>query len=119
MTTSARNKVELLPAWLLRAIARGEPEDDVLNDKRQEPRRIAGLLINVQRDDDSNANPSPVRLWTVSTRGIGFRARIPFAQGDLLKLTPDDAPDQPVHVSVVHCTQQVHGYLIGCVIESA
>ena len=119
MTTSARNKVKLLPTWLRRAVQKGEPADDVLNNKRQEPRSIAGLLINVQRDDDSNANPSPVRLWNVSTRGIGFRARIPFAQGDRLKLTPDDAPDQPVHVSVVHCTQQAHGYLIGCVIESA
>ena len=119
MPTSARDKVELLPTWLRRAIEKGEPEDDVLNNKRQEPRSIAALPINVQRDDDSNANPSPARLWTVSTGGIGFRARMPFLQGDRLKLTPDDAPDQPVHVSVVHCTQQAHGYLIGCVIESA
>ncbi len=116
MTASANNKVKL-PTWLREVIEKGKPEDDVLNNKRQEPRSIAGLLVNVQRDDDSNANPSPVRLWTVSTRGIGFRARIPFAQGDRLKLTPDDAPGQPVHVSVVHCTQQAHGYLIGCVIE--
>ena len=118
MTTSAKNKVKLLPTWLRNAFEEGEPADDALNSKRQRPRRIDGLLINVQPDDDSNANPFPARLWTVSTHGIGFRAPIPFAQGDRLKLTPDDAPDQPVRVSVVHCTPQVHGYLIGCLIES-
>ncbi len=119
MTTSARNKVKLLPTWLRRAIEKGEPADDVLNNKRQEPRRIAGLLINARRDDRSNANPLPVELWNISTHGISFVARIPFAQGDRLKLTPTDDSEQPVHVSVVHCTQTMRGYLIGCVIESA
>ncbi len=119
MTTSAKNKAKLLPTWLRHAFEEGEPADDALKNKRQEPRSIAGLPINVRRVDDSNANPSPARLWTVSTGGIGFRARIQFAQGDRLKLTPDDAPDQPVHVSVVHCTLEIHGYLIGCVIVPA
>ncbi len=117
MTTSAKNKVKLLPTWLRKVIDKGEPTDNLLN-KREEPRTIAHLLINARRDDRSNANPLPVELWNISTHGISFVARIPLDRGDRLKLTTDDDSEQPVHVSVVHCTQKIQGYLIGCVMES-
>ena len=79
MTTSVRNKVKL-PTWLREVIDEGEPTDNLIN-KREEPRIVARLLINAQRinaqrDDHSNANPFPVRLWDVSTKGMSFVARI-------------------------------------------
>ena len=122
MTTSVRNKVKL-PTWLREVIDEGEPTDNLIN-KREEPRIVARLLINAQRinaqrDDHSNANPFPVRLWDVSTKGMSFVARIPLDPGDRLKLTPDDDWEQSVHVSVVHCTQKIQGYMIGCIIVSA
>ena len=116
MTVSANNKVKL-PTWLREVVDDGEPTDSLLN-KRAESRTVAHLLINAQRDDHSNANPFPVKLWNVSTDGISFVARIPLDQGDRLKLTTDDDSEQPVHVYVVHCTQKIQGYLIGCVMES-
>ncbi len=117
MTAYAENEVTL-PTWLSEVIDEGEPTDSLLN-KRKEPRTAAQMLIYAQRDDDSNANPFPVKLWNVSTCGMSFVARIPLDQGDRLKLTTDDDSAQPVHVSVVHCTQKIQGYLIGCVIVSA
>lgn len=116
MTASAENEVTL-PTWLREVIDEGEPTDSLLN-KRKEPRTVVQMLIYAQRDDDSNANPFPVRLWNVSTHSISFVARIPLDRGDQLKLTLDDESEEPVHVSVVHCTQKIQGYLIGCVIES-
>ena len=115
MTTSAKDSVEL-PTWVREAIDEGELTDKLLN-KRKEPRTAAHLIIYAQRDDDSNDNPFPVTLWNASTHSMSFVARIPLDRGDRLKVMPDDDPEQPVHVSVVHCTQKIQGYLIGCVIE--
>ena len=117
MTTSAKNEVKL-PAWLREAVDDIEPTNDVL-DRREKPRAIARLLINARLDDHSNGIPFSAKLRDVSQHGIGFIAQIPFAPGELISLTPVDDSEQPVHVSVVHCTETREGYLIGCVIVPA
>ncbi len=115
MTTSTPTHIKL-PLWLRVAIDQGELLGDLPN-KRDEPRLIARQLLLAQREDDPNGKTFTVKLWNVSSKGVGFVSRIQLDEGQRLKLAPEDEPDEPISVSVVHCTQTIQGYLIGCVIE--
>ncbi len=117
MATSTQPRVKL-PLWLRVAINQGELVGDPL-DRRDEPRLTARQLLHAQREDDPGGKTFPVKLWNVSSKGVGFVSRIQLDEGQRLKLAPEDEPDEPISVSVVHCTQTIQGYLIGCVIEPA
>lgn len=118
MTDSSKASLEL-PAWFREAMTEGEPTYNTVVTKRQEPRTTACRLISAQKVDSSDSKLYAVKLWNTSEHGVCLVARVPFGPGERLKLTPENGADQPVHISVAHCTQTIQGFLIGCAIESA
>lgn len=111
-----------LPQWFREALE-GDPTDHVPN-KRSEPRHVFVYLARVRAEQDANAGDVSVRLFNVGTGGVGFTARQEFEPGARLILLPEGLPElvadeTAVCVRVVHCTQTVQGYKIGCVIEPA
>ena len=115
MTSS---RVEL-PYWL-RDVLAGESTDDVPN-KRSESRHVGGMMASVKSSDDASAAPISVRILNASSQGIGLISRQRIDVGARLELTPDWVPDngtpaEPVSVAVVHCTQTIQGYKVGCVL---
>ncbi len=109
-----------LPAWLQEAME-GDVTDDVLN-KRSEPRHIFASPASLQPVDGAAAcAPTRVRIFNASESGVAFICRDELQQGDVLSLHPrhEDASDidAAITVCVVHCTQTVQGYKIGCVFE--
>ena len=117
MATSTQPHVKL-PLWLRVAINQAEVVRDPL-DRQDEPRLIARQLLHAQREDDPGGKTFPVKLLNVSSKGVGFVSRTQLDEKQRLKLAPEDEPDDPVVVSVVHCTQTAQGYFVGAVIESA
>ena len=109
MATSTQPRVKL-PLWLLVAINQGELVGD-LSDRRDEPRIVARQLLHAQREDDPDGKTFPVKLWNVSSKGVGFVSRIQLDEKQRLKLAPEDEPDDPISVSVVHCTQTAQPWL--------
>ena len=107
-----------LPLWLRVAIDQGKPVNELPNSRRDEPRVVARQLLHAQREDNPDGKTFPVKLWNASSKGIAFVSRIQLDESQRLKLAPEDESDQPISVWVIHCTQTVHGYLVGCVIES-
>ena len=109
-----------IPGWLLEALE-GEPTDDVPN-KRAESRRVWYRLASVQIHDGVSEKLSSVKITNVSSEGIGFVSRQCLEVGDRLQLIPDgdsngSAPIGPVNVRIIHCTQTVQGYKVGCLFE--
>lgn len=107
-----------LPAWLQEAL-QGDPTDTLPN-KRAETRKVFCFLARVDRADPPAGEPVVVRLFNVGRGGVGFTARQPFTAGTRLRLAPDESSDahQAVFARVVHCTQTIQGYKVGCRLES-
>ena len=117
MTTFTQQQTKV-PIWLLDAL-QGEAPKEVLN-KRSEPRYEWLSLASLGARPSSATKPVSVKVTNVSSRGVGLVSRTPVDQGGEFQLTPEGvAPDgasfDPVRVSVIHCTQAVQGYKIGCV----
>ena len=117
MTTESRP----MPDWLKEALE-GDVTDNVPN-KRGEPRRVLSCLATVINDEAPGGRPLTVRIFNIGSGGIGFTARAPLSPGARLRLAPDGTPaeqaaQQSVMIRIVHCTQTVQGFKIGCVIES-
>ena len=107
------------PTWLRNALH--EPTPDRESTKRQEPRQPATGLANVTSRNNPDGERIPVRLYNVGVNGIGFTARSKFDLGDELTLTPEGTPkiveqESSVHLRVIHCTQTVQGFKVGCVL---
>lgn len=115
-----RNQAKALPAWIQEAFD-GEPTDDVLN-KRSEPRYIFASSASLRPlEGGVEGTPIRVRIFNVSESGVAFVARQELPQGQLLTLHPcyeeSDGGDTTVSARVIHCTQTVQGYKIGCMFE--
>lgn len=109
-----------IPGWLREALE-GELTDKAPS-KRAEPRRVWWGLASVQRHDGVSEKQFSVKMTNVSPEGIGFISRQPLEVGDRLQLIPDgdsngSAPLEPVNVRIIHCTQTVQGYKVGCLFE--
>ena len=105
------------PAWFSDALEVSSPSDDVAN-KRSESRREWISRCLVTPEGDTHGTPITVQTINITSNGIGFLSREEIKTNSRFKLTPADAKDaQPVHVRVVHCTQTIQGYKVGCSIE--
>lgn len=113
--TSSTNRP--LPSWLRDALHEFSPDRG--STKRQDPRQPATGLANVIPLHQPQAEQVSVRLYNVGSNGIGFTARCQFALGEELVLTPEGTskiaePENSVYLRVIHCTQTVQGFKIGC-----
>ncbi len=105
------------PVWLRDLL---DEEWEAEQGKRHERRHFAGGLLRVT-SHNGNETQQTVRLYNVAFDGIGLTTRQPFSPGDELTIVPDDLPDiavpeSTVRLRVVHCTQTVQGFKVGCVI---
>lgn len=106
-----------IPTWL-QAILDEEGSEDRTG-KRHEARIHASGLAKVTHIGERSITPIPVRLYNAGAHSVGFTARYEFNPGDELTLLPHDAPEivapeLAVRLQIVHCTQTVQGYKIGC-----
>lgn len=106
-----------LPAWIHDILDNGDPTDEFPN-KRTETRRIWTESCFAQREGVPGASTLMVRGFNVGSDGIGLIAREGLPVGQRLSLTPRSGPGEPVLVRVIHCTQTLLGYKVGCVFES-
>ncbi len=109
-----------IPAWLQAILDEEGPENGT--GKRREARVHASGLAKVTHIGESSITPVPVRLYNAGAHSVGFTARHEFNPGDELTLLPHDAPEivapeLAVRLQIVHCTQTVQGYKIGCKIS--
>ncbi len=114
------NQHRTLPSWLLEALD-GDVTDDVLN-KRSEPRHIFASPASLRPiDGGADCTPIRVRIFNASESGVAFISREALEQGQTLCLHPRHeegvGDDARVNVRVVHCTQTVQGFKIGCEFE--
>jgi hypothetical protein len=110
-----------MPEWLKEAL-QGEVTDNVPN-KRGEPRRVLSCLAAVIAANQPEARPTTVRIYNIGSGGVGFTARSAFSPGVTLRLVPEGTPKEQVAkmsvvVRVIHCTQTIQGFKVGCAIES-
>lgn len=106
-----------LPAWIHDVLENGDPTDEFPN-KRTETRRIWTESCFAEREGNPVGSTLMVRGFNVGCDGIGLIAREGLPVGQRLKLTPRSGPGEPVLVRVIHCTQTLLGYKVGCVFES-
>lgn len=117
MTTDQSPPIEL-PQWLTEAILEGDSTDALLN-KRHEERTISALYCMIERDGNTGA-PLTAQVYNVSPNGMGMITRKPLTAGQCIKLAPgDDSDGAPVRAVVVHCTQTVQGYKVGCSFQTS
>lgn len=102
-----------LPSWLLEAFE-GELTDPLPN-KRSEPRHIWVTLVFGKAANDPDAPSFPVKTYNASRSGVGLITRKPLPQGQILEISPEESLNESVRVRVVHCTQTIQGYRIGCI----
>jgi hypothetical protein len=62
---------------------------------------------------------SPIRITNVSADGVGLISREAFGEGQRIRVTPegtseDGTPFETAILRVVHCTQTINGYKVGC-----
>jgi hypothetical protein len=102
-----------LPDWLNEALIEGDPTDATPN-KRHEGRTISALYCLVERPG-MPGQPLSARVFNVSPQGLGMITRTSLQSGQRVRLLPGDGLDgAPVEVVVVHCTQTVQGFKVGC-----
>ena len=106
-----------LPRWLQEAIAEGEPTDGIPN-KRGEKRILSALYCLIEQD--AAAEHLSARVYNVSANGLGMITRRRMSPGQQIQLMPGDGSDgAPVTARVVHCTQTIQGYKVGCTFVSS
>lgn len=117
MTTEQSTPIEL-PQWLTEAILEGDAVEGLLN-KRHEDRTISALYCMIERDGVT-AEALSAQVYNVSPHGMGMITRKPLTSGQRIQLSPgDDSDGAPVRAVVVHCTQTVQGYKVGCSFQSS
>ena len=68
--------------------------------------------------DGRPGEPLSAQVRNVSPRGMGMITRMPLTPGQVIQLSPGDGSDgTPVQATVVHCTQTVQGYKVGCTLQ--
>lgn len=107
-----------LPDWVREAIEEGEFTDDVPN-KRGESRRVWTLMCSAESRDGPAGYPVTARVFNVASGGVGLITRRRIEPAQRLRLIPEGASeDAAINVRVMHCTQTVQGFKIGCSFES-
>ena len=109
-----------LPQWLLDA-STGETTEGPSR-KRTDTREQSPTFAYIRPLDEPDAKPVGVHVSNLSASGVGFVTRMQFFVGTrLLLLEDDEMPDaaDTVALRVVHCTQTIQGYKIGCTFEGA
>lgn len=101
-----------LPSWLRDSLTT-EPEDGVLN-KRTKSRHTWTVLARATLLGDTVAKQFLVKTFNVSLDGVGLITRIPLREIADLELVPENGFGEPVRVRVVHGTQTLQGYKVGC-----
>lgn len=107
---SSKN-VNDLPEWAQYGFE-GAPESGVLN-KREDSRHTWVDYVNVCQPD-CPADQVSIKTLNISQQGVGFVSRQAFHEDDILHIFPDECPEQPLKVRVVHCTQTIAGFKVGC-----
>jgi len=103
----------VLPSWLTEVIVEGDSAEGMLN-KRQEDRAVSALYCMIERNGTGGEVLS-AQVYNVSPHGMGMITRKPLTPGQCFKLSPGDGSDgMSVRAVVVHCTQTVQGYKVGC-----
>jgi hypothetical protein len=107
----------MLPAWFLEALE-GDPTDTLPN-KRSETRHEWVSLGGIERMDSSERKNPTVKIFNVSTGGLGFISRQPLELGERVRIAPeglseDGTPFDPIEATVTYCTQTIQGYKVGC-----
>ena len=116
MDTTYKTRCEL-PAWIRAALEFGDPTDNLPN-KRAESRRAWVLLCLLTPRDKPNSAPITVRVTNVGPSGIGFISREVLTADSRVRLIPQGGrEDEAVYGRIVHCTQTVQGFKVGCSIE--
>lgn len=101
-----------LPSWLIDALA-SEPEAGTLN-KRGDSRHTWIAFARATILGGTEVKQLSVKTFNVGPGGIGLITRVPLRESADLELVPEDGPGKPVRVRVVHCTQTLQGYKVGC-----
>lgn len=110
--TNRHAKVQL-PMWIAEAIAEGDPVSGVRN-KRGEDRLVSALYCLIEPGGQAGEHVS-AQVHNVSERGLGMIVRKPLRAGQKIQLLPGDGSKAVgVAATVVHCTQTVQGYKVGC-----
>ena len=104
-----------LPTWL-REILADRQSSGKSSQCRAEVRRHWGRTSSVTHDSVSG-EPLTVYGLNVCSSGLAFISRQKFTEGDMLTLTHPLCRDEPLCVSVVHCTDTLIGYHVGVTIE--
>lgn len=101
-----------LPSWLLDGLA-VTPEAGISN-KRGDSRHAWIVFARATILGGTDVKQLSVKTFNVGPGGIGLITRVPIRDGADLELVPEDGPGEPVRVRVVHCTQTLQGYKVGC-----
>ncbi|HSS65424.1 MAG TPA: PilZ domain-containing protein [Gammaproteobacteria bacterium] len=105
-----------LPAWLIEQWEGGESDGTPARNRAEERRNVtASCFVRV----DESSEPVLAHIFNMNLQGsgIGLIVRKRLDPGQDIMLIPSDGDGEPVKAHVVHCTQTVQGYKIGCSVE--
>ena len=106
-----------LPSWLQQWVDEGPPTDSFAN-KRSESRRECAVYCVAHCMDDETVTPFHARMFNVDSQGVALLTRQALIVGLRLLLRPEGDEQAPaVTARIVHCTQTVQGYKVGCLFE--
>ncbi len=106
-----------LPKWLSEGLE-GEPTDGLPN-KRDHVRHIWVSFVYGQVVGEPDAKTFTAKTFNVSQSGIGVVVREPISRGTIIKIGPDEGLGESICAQVMHCTQTVGGYKLGCAFVDA
>ncbi len=101
-----------IPEWLSEGFE-GEPTDSLLN-KRDNVRHVWVSFACGRTVDDPEAKSFTAKTFNVSRGGIGIVVRQPIEEGITIEIGPDQGLTESIRARVMHCTQTVGGYKLGC-----
>ena len=106
-----------LPSWLQQWLDERPPTDSYAA-KRSEPRRECAVYCDTHCMDDETVTHFHARIFNVNSQGVGLLTRQALIVGQRLLLRPaGDEQATAVTARIVHCTQTVQGYKVGCLFE--
>ena len=106
-----------LPSWLRPYLEVGPVTDSYAN-KRFEQRRECSVYCVAHSIDEESGVPFHARIFNVDSRGFALLARREVVVSHRLQVRPDVEEEvAPVRVRVMHCTQTVQGYKVGCLLD--
>ena len=116
MRAMIQETIIALPSWLRDSITTG-PEDGVLN-KRGTSRHASTVMARATLLGEIDAKQFSVKTFNIGVGGVGLITRIPLRESAELELVPVDGSGEPVRLRVIHCTQTIQGYKVGCELVS-